>query len=223
LVERQTAERRRRILAKTRRFLSQHGVDALNVRALAEYCGVSVPTLYRTFGSKEGLLAEAMQPYMAPATHPEPACGSIEGHAQLLALIEGFSLGFSGPGDDERALMAAFLGSRLGQKLAFQLSVQIQRQTTEHLQRMRELGELEPWADPDAIAQRVAAQSVVAAIECASGQLSRDGYRASFVLGACLLLSSVTRGKAQDAFIARARSAQAASLSRPRSSSVDEA
>ena len=58
LIEEQALERRERILEATRQFIAEHGAMDLTIRDLARACRVSVPTLYRTFGSKQDLLAE---------------------------------------------------------------------------------------------------------------------------------------------------------------------
>lgn len=49
--------RRIRILAEARRLLVAGGIDALNLRDLAQAAGVTVPTIYNLIGSKEDLLA----------------------------------------------------------------------------------------------------------------------------------------------------------------------
>src|SRR5688572_28955704 len=126
LVEKQVSERRRRILAAARRYVIKHGVEDVNVRDLAQVCRISVPTIYRTFGSKEGLLAEAMQPYLEESMQ-RSGLREVEGkgYVRLLSLIELWSAGFSGPGDDESAFMGAFLRSETGQGLAWKISSQI--------------------------------------------------------------------------------------------------
>lgn len=52
-----TAESRERILAATARVLGRNGMTKLSLSAVATEAGVSRPTLYRWFASKEDLLA----------------------------------------------------------------------------------------------------------------------------------------------------------------------
>ena len=47
------------MLAKTREFIRKSGIKDLNVRDLAKYCGVSVPTLYNQFKNKDALVVAA--------------------------------------------------------------------------------------------------------------------------------------------------------------------
>lgn len=216
LVEKQTAERRLRILAAARRFVIKHGIEGVNVRALADACRISVPTIYRTFGSKEGLLSEAMQPYLEASVHNEkPSEITSEGYERLLALFEVWSRGFSGAGDDDRAFMGVFLKSESGQHLAWKVSQQIRAEAARTLRQMQERQQLEAWADPAALAARLSAQTVVSAIECAGGTLTPLGYRSAFIYACCLIVLGVALGDARVALLERAEKAQADSLLRP--------
>lgn len=58
VVERRDATRnRRRVLAAAQGLLSQSGVGAVDIRAVAQAAGVGVGTVYRRFGDKAGLCA----------------------------------------------------------------------------------------------------------------------------------------------------------------------
>ena len=63
LIEEQALERRERILETVRQCIASQGVLDLTIRDLATACRVSVPTLYRGFGSKEQLLVEAIRSF----------------------------------------------------------------------------------------------------------------------------------------------------------------
>ena len=52
-------ERRRKLLSKTREMIREVGIDGLNVRELAKFCGISVPTLYNQFKNKDDLVVSA--------------------------------------------------------------------------------------------------------------------------------------------------------------------
>ena len=57
LRERQKAERRETILKCAERLFSRDGIDATTVTAIAEAAGVSPPTVFNYFGSKENILS----------------------------------------------------------------------------------------------------------------------------------------------------------------------
>lgn len=215
LMEKQVAERRRRVLVAARKFVIKHGVEGVNVRALALACRVSVPTIYRTFGSKEGLLSEAMQPYVEASVRADTG-GEVagKGHVRLLGLVTLWSQGFAGSGDDERAFMGGFLKSEAGQGLAWKVSQQIRAEAESALREMQACGELASWTDPASLAARIAAQTAVSAIECASGALTPRGYRSAFVYAACLIVLGVAEGAARDALRERAELAQESAAER---------
>lgn len=215
LVERQVRERRQRILVAARRYVTKHGVDEINVRALAKACAISVPTIYRTFGSKEGLLSEAMQPFAEKSLRADAAhVLTGEGYERLLSLIELWSRG-SAQEDDESAFVRAFLASDAGRKLAFRLNQQMNEEARSVLTDMRERGELVEWVDIEVIASRLTAQTIVASIECASGLGPAAVFRAAFVYACCLVMLGVTKGKAREAFQGAAARNQGL-LERPR-------
>lgn len=216
LVECQVRERRQRILAEARRYVATHGVEGLNVRALAKGCGISVPTIYRTFGSKDGLLCEAMQPLAerSMVVPGSPDAGWV-GYARLLSLFDLWSLGPAASADDESAFIRAFLASDSGRKLAFRVARRLCDETQQVLCDMQTRSELLPWVDPAALAARISGQSIVASIECASGAGDADAFRAAFVYACCLLMVGATGGSAQEAFREAAQAAQARTLRRP--------
>ncbi len=51
------AERRAQILEAATKLLSQEGLDAVRIRAVAEAAGVSPPVVYRHFFSRDDLIA----------------------------------------------------------------------------------------------------------------------------------------------------------------------
>jgi len=72
-------QNRQRILDATEHLLRESGRDALTVRAVAEAAGVQLPTIYRLFVDKVGLLEAVVERgflrYMAiePAPNPNPS------------------------------------------------------------------------------------------------------------------------------------------------------
>lgn len=57
--------RRKRILSQARAMIAEEGYQAFNVRALAKRAGVAQRTLYNAFGSKDYIIATAIQQYHA--------------------------------------------------------------------------------------------------------------------------------------------------------------
>ena len=51
---------RRRILDATRQLLEQGGIDSANIQQIAKHAGVTRPTVYQQFGSRQELLLQVM-------------------------------------------------------------------------------------------------------------------------------------------------------------------
>lgn len=68
-----TPEIKNRILAAAARVYSQHGFRGATTRLIAAEAGVNEVTLFRTFGSKAGLLQEMLHSHTA--THTAPLIG----------------------------------------------------------------------------------------------------------------------------------------------------
>lgn len=56
-------ERRRRILESAKSMIAEGGPEGFTIRELGRRAGVSVTTIYATYGDKEGLIAAAIQDY----------------------------------------------------------------------------------------------------------------------------------------------------------------
>ena len=75
-------ERRKRILNAAREFVARVGYDNVTMKGLAEAAGVTAPTLYNTFGSKDELLYEAVLSTTSSSwRRPDPplACAASTG------------------------------------------------------------------------------------------------------------------------------------------------
>jgi AcrR family transcriptional regulator len=59
-LRRSQAARRERVIAAVLELASEGGYDAIQVRAIAERTGISSDTIYRYFGSRDHLVAEAV-------------------------------------------------------------------------------------------------------------------------------------------------------------------
>ena len=67
-------ERRRRMLDVAKTMIAEGGPDAFTIRDLGRRAGVSVTTIYATYGDKQGLIAAAIQDYYdsLPLAHAPP-------------------------------------------------------------------------------------------------------------------------------------------------------
>lgn len=83
----------KRILATTLDLLYQHGYDSLSVRAVAEASGVSKPTIYRRWSSKDDLVTSAVSTLALRG----PALTDYPPWERLTAELEAFHEAISRP------------------------------------------------------------------------------------------------------------------------------
>jgi TetR/AcrR family transcriptional regulator, cholesterol catabolism regulator len=86
-LQRSQAARRERVIDAVLELAAEGGYDAIQVRAISDRTGISSDTIYRYFGSRDRLVAEAVGHWSAREFY-EPAAGWLDGDTpaeQLLA------------------------------------------------------------------------------------------------------------------------------------------
>ncbi len=77
---------RRAVLEATLDLLSQRGYEAMTTKDLAAHAGVNEASLFRRWGTKAAIVAEALQNFSATET-PTPDTGTLQG--DMLELLRG--------------------------------------------------------------------------------------------------------------------------------------
>lgn len=209
LVEQQSLERHERILETVRQCIAEQGVADLTIRDLAESCRVSVPTLYRRFGSKEQLLVEAIRSFFnSEVLGDQLENNSSRGADRLLAIIDLCGKTIADMPEYNQQLFTLFTSSEFGARLGWDFTESITFYVRQSLVEVAESGELHDWIDIDALAERVAAQCIIAALEFCNGDLSTRGFIAVFGYSTALLMLASTSGNAHTIFKARAQETQ---------------
>ena len=194
LVAQQVSERRAHILQVTRDYLARHGYAALTMRELARACRVSVPTLYRQFGGKQGLVREAVQAHFRSAILGEALGGSgLRGHARLLRILDLCGEDIQRKPEYYKQLVGVFVaetqpGDTEGPGVSTPINAELVVELSRALAQMQQDGELADWMDVELTAQRIASETMIAAIQWAMGLLGEGGYHAALVHATCLLL-----------------------------------
>jgi AcrR family transcriptional regulator len=98
----------RAILDAALELLAERGVDGVTIEGIAARAGVSRPTLYRRWRSREDLLADAIERRRAPVAVPDT--GSLAGDLQ--ALFRDIRRGFSASAARELWGLALTIGAR---------------------------------------------------------------------------------------------------------------
>ena len=83
-------DRRLRILTEAQRLLDEKGFDGFTIRELSRRADVAQRTLYNVFGSKEDIVASAIEEHYAgllAKLPPPPPAASLDAHLQRLAMM----------------------------------------------------------------------------------------------------------------------------------------
>jgi AcrR family transcriptional regulator len=209
LVEEQALERRERILETVRQCIASQGVLELTIRDIATACRVSVPTLYRGFGSKEQLLVEAVRSFFNSEVLGEKLENTgLSGAPRLLAIIDLCSQTIEDMPEYNQQLFTLFMNSDYGGQLGWDITESISLSARQALGEIRLEGELHDWIDLDVLAERIAAQCIIAVLEFCNGDLASDSFAPTFGYSVSMLAAAGTTGKAQAAFSKRIQKTQ---------------
>jgi len=85
-LQRSQAERRERVIAAVLELAAEGGYDAIQVRAIADRTGISSDTIYRYFGSRDRLVAEAVGQWSDRVFY-EPAPTWLDGETAAERLL----------------------------------------------------------------------------------------------------------------------------------------
>jgi len=201
LIEEQAVERREKILATVRECIATHGVMNLTIRDLAKACRVSVPTLYRGFGSKEQLLVEAVQTFFNSNVLGEKLESTgLKGAPRLMAIIDLCSQTIEDMPEYNKQLFTLFMNSDYGGQLGWDITESITQAVKQALLDIKDEKELHDWIDIDVLAERIAAQCIITVLEFCNNDLGIDNFAPTFGYSALMLANAATSGKAQGLF-----------------------
>jgi AcrR family transcriptional regulator len=214
LVTQQLHERRERILQAARELIGEGGYQSLTMRELAARCRVSVPTLYNQFGSKNELLATAVQSHfsglLASGDAPDADASEPEavGHEHLVAVIRLCSGEMARLPNYHRALVGAFMELRDTDRTQAVLTADLSTQLARALGQMRERNELADWVDPSVLADQIMRACIASAVAWMAGALDDDGLQAAMLHTACCMTLGAARGEARAELERHASTAQ---------------
>ncbi|MGV9611735.1 TetR/AcrR family transcriptional regulator [Nocardia xishanensis] len=138
------------VRAATLAELAEHGYQGLGVDAVAQRSGVHKTTVYRRWGSPEGLIADALD-LAAAEPWPIPDTGTLAG--DLRALTELVRTGFADPeaGPVATAFIAAAMQNPAAATALHDFYRARHRQSAEIVRRAVLRGELDPGVDAEQV------------------------------------------------------------------------
>jgi AcrR family transcriptional regulator len=211
----QRAEREARVLETARALIAEAGYEGVTMRDLARRSRVSVPTLYKLFGDKDALLVRAVGAQLSEFLETADRGRAARGVERLLAVPSRAARAMLRAPRYSRAVVSVFVGpGRIGHVLET-VSAAIAAELEKALARMAEEGALVPWAEPRAVAERLATHHVMVCMQWAGAQIPSRALEATLVYGLCLTAGGAARGEAARRLAARAREVQDAARGAP--------
>ncbi|MGH0028874.1 MAG: TetR/AcrR family transcriptional regulator [Myxococcota bacterium] len=208
LITEQKLERRARILSGARELIAERGYAGLTMRDLAAHCRVSVPTLYNQFGSKDALLAAAVEGHFQGVLARTRETAQDLGAARVLAVVAQCADDIAALPRYNRALMQAFVHGRetvARLSIASELAAELER----GLEEMRSRRQLADWVSARVLADRITASCIAASMMWLVGEFDAEKTRAAMLHATSTMVLGCARGAARRPLEAAARDAQA--------------
>lgn len=200
-------ERRKRIIETTRVLISEHGIDGLTMRDLASRCGVVVATIYNQFGSREGVIAEALridfkdrfQPFpdnIGPAERVESRI--IESAKTRTGELQGYT----------RSVMFFYFHYKPDSQLRATMHDFISADFTTITQQIAARDDLQDWVNPSQFSDDLVTQLYALACKWTQGYIPRGKLKQRLILAASACFAGISRGNTRNEFEALARKYQ---------------
>lgn len=194
-------ERRRRILKASRDLLGRVGYANVTMKGLADEAGVTAPTLYNTFGSKDELLYEAvLEQYGAMLEDAGPASG-VRGLERLIGVLEAAANAMMLEPDYAKTLMESFSTRPTARPLGRALRLEGLQALVEAAEEMQSDGDLQEWVDPALLAMQISSMHRGVAHDWLATVIAPHELADMTIASACLILA----GAATEETAARCR------------------
>lgn len=210
LVTQQKLERREHILEAARKLIGERGYDGITMRDLAARCRVSVPTLYNQFGSKDALLAAAVETHFSSLLATSRDEQKWRGHERLVGVMGLCADNIVRLPRYNRSLLRAFMGARDTAPLEATLMSELSAEISIALDEMASRRQLADWIDRPVLGQQITGAAIATSVAWAVGALDDRGLRASMVHAAAGMVLGAARGAARTALEEELRAAQQA-------------
>lgn len=193
----QIRERRRRILAETRKIISDHGLAGVAMEDVANRAGVAKRTIYNAFQSKERLIAAAIQQYFdeyAPRPTDETKEETVDRMIERLAVVGRGNLNIR---NYTRALMNLYYTHDIDpqiQRAIYDIAAQSHEPWIRMLERKRQL---QSWASADDLVLSLVSYRYSIAFAWAEGQIGDEDFIITLIRGFLTFMAGATRGAAR--------------------------
>lgn len=201
-------ERRRRILDAVRDAIVREGIDQVRIRALAEQCGVAVATLYNQFGSRDGLIAAALEQDFRGRYEPlsfrtktmtagEKFRQRMVASARSIGSLKAYT----------QAVLGFYFQPNIDPKLRAVLHDFVTSDFRSIVADIASAGDLHPWVDDERFASDVVTQLYSITVTWLQGYRGGATLRDRLLYAGAIAFAGISTGTSRDDFLTIARNA----------------
>lgn len=192
-----TQRRRERILAAAREIIAERGYDGLTMRELARAGRVTVPTVYNLIGGKEAVLFAAVEEQTERFVGAIRSSRGASPSAGAVAVVDACVRELLRLPRYYRTLLMLLFTSEAAAGSRREVTRALRGQFARAIDSLDAAGELAAWVDREVLAERLAAQLSVAALQWASGASGAESFRSAALFDAVTTLLGVTEGESR--------------------------
>jgi AcrR family transcriptional regulator len=198
-------ERRRRILEETRILIEEQGIGNFSMNELCARAGVAKRTLYNAFQTRERLIAAAIQEYFLEylsriSYKSEP--GTLQRNIERIVAVGRRNRKIR---NYIRAIMAVYFSSDVNVDIWHAMNSVAVESNLEWIRNLARRRQLQPWIDPDDLANDIVRYEYATIHDWARGLLPDEVLVPRLVNSYLSFMAGATRGAARDEIVAELR------------------
>lgn len=195
-------DRRRRILEETRNLIAEHGIGDFSMHELCKRAGVAKRTLYNAFQTRERLIAVAIHEYftdyLARITYHSEV-GTLQHNVERIIAVTRRNRKIR---NYIRAILAIYFSPEVNPDIWETMHRMGTGPNLEWIRRLHSRRQLQPWIDPEKLADDLVRYEYATMNDWARGQFSDDEIVPRLLLSYLTFMAGATRGTARTEILA---------------------
>ena len=190
-------ERRRRILEETRTLIAEQGIGNFSMNDLCHRAGVAKRTLYNAFQTRERLIATAIQEYFLEylsRIHYHGELGTLQRTIERIAAVGRRNRKLR---NYIRAIMAVYFSPDVIPDIWEAMNSTAVESNLEWIRNLQKRRQLQPWADPEALANDIVRYEYATIYDWARGLIDDEVLIPRLLTSYLTFMLGATRGAAR--------------------------
>lgn len=193
--------RRERIVEQTRKLIATQGIKNIRMRALAEQCNVATATLYNQFGSRDGIIAAALEADFRGRFEPlSQKTESLLPSEKIRQRIELTATDVTQLKDYTRSVMFFYFHHETIDSLRSMIHDFVAEDFLEIIYQIKELGDLADWVRADEFADDIVTELYSLSMKWTQGYIPQADLYMRLMQSACASFIGISTGKTKREF-----------------------